>query len=142
MQDTIAKIPSSMPTFLKKTSLILISAILSLVAQGLIFAPNWFAFLLTLLPNWGNLTYGGVLLIVSFLLLGYALRKFQYGQQIHWILFAIQAATVGGLFLLHGSLAPSNREAVFLVTSLITLLATYGILFSGSKSQKSEAMAP
>src|SRR4030095_4893319 len=101
------------PLFLKMTLLILATA-LSLIAQGIAFAPSKFEFILQNLPAWGNLTSGAILFIASALIFVFALRFMQRGSRTNWILLTTQILTVTSFFFLQTGSASHLPEAGFL----------------------------
>jgi len=116
-------------TFFKTTPL-LSAALLSLLGQGIAFAPVKFGLLLRLLPNWGNLTIGLILISISAIAFVFCLRSESWNGRSNWILLAIQIATVVGIFFLQNSFASHARESGFLFSSALTLLTLFGILAS------------
>lgn len=106
--------------------IISLAAILSLLAQGFIFAPAQLAPFILHLPAWGNLTYGVILFAGALIMFSAYLTKF--GSNTNWTLLAIQALTVIGVNLLLNNSASSAREAGFLFTGAITALTTFGML--------------
>ncbi len=112
-----------------KTLPLIIAAILSVAAQGIVFAPARLAFVLQRLQGWGNLTIGAILFTVSIILFAIVIRSIHFGSRVNWTLFAIQALTVMGIFLLmRDGFAARAGEAGFLFTGIITTLTVFGIL--------------
>src|SRR5215510_10118594 len=119
---TIMRLPSL------KTTLFIIIGILSLLAQGLAFAPARFNFILHLLPAWGNLTFGIGLFLITLVALAVMIRTWGFGSYANWTLLVIQAAAVFGMYFLQDSFASRVGDACFLFTGLITTLTVIGIL--------------
>lgn len=133
-----------------KTILIVLGSVLSWFAQGFLFAPDRVAFLLQKLPNWGNLTYGGILFTIAVLGMAWAIHTTKHGRNLNWTLLAIQIVTVIGLLFMQDGSASRAGEAVFLFTGAIILLTAFGILSnnppeieesSASETNPSEALA-
>ena len=103
------------------------ATILSLFAQGFVFAPLKFTFILHYLPAWGNLTFGALLFVASLILFVFIIRLLKYDLITKWTLLAIQALTIIGIHFLLNSSASHAREAGFLFTGAITALTTFGI---------------
>ena len=105
-----------------------IAIILSLLAQGIVFAPAKAAFLLQRLPDWGNLTFGAILFPLSLFIFILTIRALKLGTRTNWTLFAIHVVTVIGIHFLLDISASRAREAGFLFTAAITTLTAFGIL--------------
>jgi len=105
-----------------------LAAILSLFAQGIVFAPAKNAFLLQHLPDWGNLTFGAILFPLSLFIFILTIRVLKLGTHTNWTLFAIHVVTVIGIHFLLDISASRAREAGFLFTAAITTLTAFGIL--------------
>ena len=45
--------------------LLILIGVVSLVAQGVLFIPSFFEFILQYLPPWGNLTFGALIFIAA-----------------------------------------------------------------------------
>lgn len=117
-----------MRSTLFKKILFSLATTLSLFAQGIVFAPAKFGFILHRLPDWGNLIFGAILFPVSLFLWILTTRALKLGTRTNWTLLIIHALTViGTYFLLDVSASPA-REAGFLFTGAITLLTAFGIL--------------
>src|SRR5436190_23977950 len=117
---------SMRPTFLHKIFLGF-ATILSLLAQGFVFAPLKFTFILHHLPAWGNLTFGALLFVASLILFVFIIRLLKSVSITNWTLLAIQALTIIGIHFLLNSSASHAREAGFLFTGAITTLTAFGI---------------
>ena len=108
--------------------------ILSILAQGILFLPAYFRFFLQYLPSWGNITFGAVLFI--FVIFAYiavshqALPKLSPGRQNSGVFLAIQAFAAAGVFFLLENNFPRSREVGFALSSIVTILTTYGIYLS------------
>lgn len=113
-------------SFLNK-SILMIAGILSLVAQGVLFAPQKTNFILRYFPAWGNTVIGSCLLILSVLVFILAIRSFASGWHAPGVLLAIQVISVIGIFYLLDGSASHAREAGFVFTGAITALTVYGL---------------
>src|SRR5687767_7028450 len=107
------------------------AGILSILAQGILLIPSRLEFILQYLPAWGSVAIGTALFTISILSFFTAIRSLATKDASGWraneTLLAIQTLTVIGLiFILQHTVAP-RREAGFLLSSVITVLATYGI---------------
>jgi len=105
-----------------------LAVILSLLAQGIVFAPAKAAFLLQRLPDWGNLTFGAILFALSLFIFILTIRALKLGTRTNWTLFAIHIVAVIGIHFLLDISASRAREAGFLFTAAITTLTAFGIL--------------
>jgi len=116
-----------------KISLIIVGTI-SLLAQGILFTPAIFEFFLRDLPAWGTITIGAILFIIaifSFIAISnHVSPRASFRRRVNGTLLAIQAFTTAGIFLFLGSFASRGRETGFLLSGIITILTTYGILLS------------
>ena len=114
--------------------------ILSILAQGILFLPAYFGFILQYLPFWGNITLGAILFIIvifAYIAVSHqALPKFSPGRQTSGVLLAIQAFATAGVFFLLENDASRNREVGFALSSVVTLLTTYGIYLSIQQFKK------
>ncbi len=115
-------------------TLLFITALLSIAAQGILFIPDFSQSILRYLPPWGNITFGSVIFIIAIFsyiaVFHQALPRMSAGRYNSATLLAIQAfATAGVLYLLEYD-ASRAREAGFLLTGTITILTTYGIFLS------------
>jgi len=111
-----------------KMTLLIPATALSLIAQGIAFAPSKFEFILQNLPAWGNLTSGAILFIASALIFVFALRFMQLGSRTSWILLTTQILTVASFFFLQTGSPSHLPEASFLFTAAITALTVFGVL--------------
>lgn len=119
-----------MRTLPLKSTLLIVTTIPALLAQGFAFAPARFEFILQILPAWGNLTFSALLFIITTVCFAFILRSIPLGSRTNWTLLAIQCVTVLGIFLLQDGFASQAREAAFLFTGAITTLTVFGILTS------------
>jgi putative nucleotidyltransferase with HDIG domain len=108
---------------------LVVSGILSIVAQGLLILP---ATLNSYLPDWGSVTLGVALFAVATIWIVSIIRTLNAGWRgnAHFILN--QAIIVIGIFLLSDSSGSITRLGGFLLTSLITALTIYGIIANTS----------
>jgi len=120
--------------------LISFAAILSLLAQGLFFAPAKFTFMLQHFPALGNLTYGAIFFSAALILFAAYLTK--VGSNTNRILLGVQALTVIELNFLLNNSASSTREAAFLFTGAVTALTIFGIITNRLPERKDERVAP
>jgi putative nucleotidyltransferase with HDIG domain len=125
MQDDKRNIMRTMP---HKTTLIVISTLLAVFAQGIAVAPANFEFVLQRLPPWGNLTFGAILFSLAILSIALIMRSSHLGSRANWTLLAIQVFSVAGIFFLQDDLASRAPGALFLFTGAITALTVLGIL--------------
>jgi len=123
-----------MRTSLLTGILLFVVGIVSIIAQGILFIPAFFEFILQYLPSWGNITFGAMIFVV--VIFSYIAVTHQFsprmspGRFTSGTLLAIQAFTTAGILFLLESDASRAREAGFLLTAMITVLTTYGIFFS------------
>ena len=103
----------------------------SLLAQGILLLPKTLAFILEPFTGWGSVAIGATLFIFSMFLFILIISRQFNRHQLEWrangMLVLTQAVTVIGIYLLLDGLAPRERGAGFLLTSLVTALTTYGI---------------
>jgi len=135
---------NSMPSSLSNKTHLIIAGITSLLAQGILLIPSKLEFILQYLPSWGSVAIGAALFAISMLSFFNVIRSITTKDMLGWranaTLLAIQAlAAIGLILLLEGS-ASFIREAGFLLSGVITVLATYGIFHNASsvKSQPSQ----
>jgi len=130
---------------LPKTLLVFIG-IVSLMAQGILFAPVLFEFILKDLPPWGNITFGSILFIgAMFLNIALTHRmspKNSLGRHASGNLLAIQAFSTAGIFFLLEYSASRAREIGFLLSGIVTVLTTYGVLNSFQETSVSSNTGP
>lgn len=116
-----------------KLSLILVGGV-SLIAQGIVFIPTLFSFILHTLPPLGNIALG-IILFIAAIFLYIALtnrvsKKSFLGRRSNGTLLAIQAFTFAGVFFLLENSGSRAREVGFLLSGIITALTTYGLYLS------------
>jgi putative nucleotidyltransferase with HDIG domain len=116
------------------TILLFIVAILSIFAQGILFLPAFFEFILKYLQPWGNITLGTMLFIVvifSYIAISHqALPRMSIGRYSSGTLLATQAFTTAGILFLLENNASHARVAGFVLSGIVTILTTYGIFLS------------
>src|SRR5829696_3991099 len=117
---------------MSRKSFLSAAGIVALAAQGLLFAPARFEFILQSIPDTAQTFLILTLAAISFVLYFIAFKKYSIGSQVDWIFLAIQIGTVIGVFLLLDNSADRGREPGFLLTGAITLLTTYA-LYTSSK---------
>lgn len=115
-----------------KIAIFSVIGIVSLLGQGLAFAPMKFAPLLKVLPAWGNLTLGMGLCLLSLLTLALIFRLWQLENFTNWMLLAIQAVSVFGVFFLMDGFASHLPESSFLFTGILTMLTVVGIFINNN----------
>ncbi|HSL42044.1 MAG TPA: HD domain-containing phosphohydrolase [Anaerolineales bacterium] len=112
-----------------KKVILIAAGTLSLAAQGLLLIPQT-------LRNSQNTTdaaiTGFVLFALAIFLFGYPIASQFARQAREWrpngMLLSTQIFTAAGMYFLLDGIAPGQRGAGFLLSSLITVLTTYGIL--------------
>jgi hypothetical protein len=117
---------------MSRKSFLSAAGILSLAAQGVLFAPAGFEFILQSIPGPTQTLLTLTLGAISFILYFITFKKYLSGSQVSWIFLAIQICTVIGVFFLLNDSASRDREAGFRLTGIITLLTTYA-LYTSSK---------
>lgn len=126
---------------------LIIVGVISLLAQGILFIPTLFEFILQYLPKWGNITFGAIFFIAaifSYIAITSQITKNTTSRRyyITGTLLAIQAFTTAGIFFLLGSSGSYAREAGFLLSGIITILTTYGIHLSAGQLKNSSPTMP
>jgi putative nucleotidyltransferase with HDIG domain len=107
---------------------------LSLIAQSLLLTPTSWGFFLPFLNHTSvSFAAGAILLLFSLAVLaGVTNTEFSY-KHLEWrrrlLLLVTQALTVIGIYLLVDNLALREQQTGFLLSSLVTILTTYGMLF-------------
>jgi putative nucleotidyltransferase with HDIG domain len=125
------------------TKLILIATGgLSLLAQSLLLTPTVWGFFLPFLNHAPtSFAPGAILFVFSMLVFAGIISTESDKNRLEWrtklMLMATQALTVIGIYLLVDSLALREQQTGFLLSSLVTILTTYGILFPAILSEKS-----
>jgi len=117
---------------MSRKSFLSAAGIVALAAQGMLFAPARFEFILQSIPDAAQTFLIITLAAISFILYFIAFKKYSIGSQVDWIFLAIQIGTAIGVFLLLNNSASRDRESGFLLTGAITLLTTYA-LYTSSK---------
>lgn len=102
---------------------IIAAGILSLAAQGLLFAPSGLEFLLKPIPDAVRILLGIILAAGSFVFYFITLKQYPMGSKTDWLFPVIQVCSVGGILFLLAAAAYA-REIGFLLTGFITLLTT------------------
>lgn len=130
---------NNMPLSLSRKIYLSTAGILSVLAQGILLIPSRLDIILQYLPPWGSIAIGAALFAVSMLSFFNVIRSITtrdtFGWRANEILLAIQTLTVIGLiFILQHAVSP-RREAGFLLSSVITALATYGIFHNASSAE-------
>jgi putative nucleotidyltransferase with HDIG domain len=128
-----------MPLSLSKKIHIITAGIISLLAQGILLIPSRLEFILHYLPSWGGVAIGAALFAISILSFFTAIRSISAKDPSRWraneTFLAIQIlAAIGLIFILQHAVSP-RREAGFLLSSVITILATYGIFRNASSAE-------
>ncbi len=110
--------------------MLIVAGTLSLLAQGILIVPTALDFFLRNM-RWGSGTTGAVLFAFSIVLFVITISptsaKNQQKQRMNWILLATQILAALGIYLLLDGFAPGERGAGFLLSSLVTIVTTYGI---------------
>ena len=114
--------------------LLFIAACLSILAQGILFLPSFFGFILDYMPAWGNLTFGVtifVAIIFAYIAISHKiLPRMSIGRHSSATMLATQAFTTAGVLFLLENDASRAREVGFALSSVVTILTTYGIFLS------------
>ncbi len=97
--------------------------IVSLAAQGILFAPARFIFLPDTVRSVLTLALFALVISLYFIIL----KRYRSESQTDWIFPTFHACTVIGLFLLLVDSAPRIREGGFLITSLLSTLTIYAL---------------
>ncbi|HET9588885.1 MAG TPA: HD domain-containing phosphohydrolase [Anaerolineales bacterium] len=118
---------------------LIIAGILSLLAQGILLTPTRLEVVLQYIPRWGSIAFGAALFVISLLSFLNVMRSITIKGTLGWraneSLLAIQILTVIGLILILERAASPRREAGFLLSSVITVLTTYGIFQNASSAE-------
>jgi len=120
-----------MPLSLSKKIHLSTAGIIFILAQGILLIPSRLHFILQFFPSWGSVAIGAALFAISILSFFTAIRSIAAKDTSGWraneTLLAIQTLTAIGLILLLEASTSPSREAGFLLSGVITVLATYGI---------------
>ena len=124
-----------------KKPILIMGAVVSVVAQGILFAPARFDFL-----AWQTRTLMISTLLVAAIFMYVAnVKKYWPQSPTPWFFIIVQACVVLGLFLLRDAASFSVPDSAFLISSTITLLTTLGLYWSpiptGGTSPKQETIA-
>ena len=134
-----------MRTSLTAFFLVLIGLV-SLIAQGVLFVPSFFEFILQYLPPWGNITFGALIFIASvfaYVAVTHQVSpKMSTGRQTSGTLLAIQACATAGIFLLLENGASHAPLTGFVISGIITLLTTHGILLASRQGSRTSNTLP
>jgi putative nucleotidyltransferase with HDIG domain len=113
--------------------MILATGILSLIAQSILLIPTTLGFFFPFFNHAArSFAVGAVLFVLSIVLFAATIST-QFGRnRLEWhrniILLLTQGFTVIGMYLLVDGLATREQETGFLLSSLVTIMTTYGIL--------------
>ena len=107
---------------------LLTAAIISLAAQGILFAPASFPFI----SSTTQAIVVPALFVGAIILYFFVLKQYPSGSRTDWIFPALQAVTVIGLFLLLNNSGSRVREGGFLLIAVVTLLTTYALYTSSN----------
>ena len=113
---------------------LILALLLSLLAQGFLFAPESLGFFLQFMAPWGRVTIGAALLLFSLYFYISSIRAIAMNYIVGWhsngLLLFIQLFSVIGIVFIFRNDGSRAGAAGFLFTSLITALTTYGICLS------------
>lgn len=120
---------------------------LSLIAQSLLLTPTlWGFFLPFFVPTPTSFTLGAILLIFSMIsftgLFSVDFDKNRLEWRLNLILMATQALTVIGIYLLVDGLALREQQTGFLLSSLVTILTTFGMSFHKVPVDEGPSLSP
>jgi putative nucleotidyltransferase with HDIG domain len=114
-----------------KKTLLIAAGVLSLLAQGIMLIPTSLGFLLPSFIPWGSVAIGAAFFVFSMILFIVIISRQFAKKRLEWrangVLLLTQALTAIGIYLLLDGFAPRERGAGFLLSSLVTVLTTYGI---------------
>src|SRR5215213_5880618 len=132
-----------MSQFSYKKNLLIVAGVLSLTAQVILCLPAMSGLSSQSLPNaWGSLAIGMALFLGSLLLVLVALRaqfvKNRSAWYLNGVLLLTQIFTVMGTFLLLNGSAPYERWIGLFLSSLVTVLTTYGIFSHATVTVESQ----
>jgi putative nucleotidyltransferase with HDIG domain len=133
-----------MSQFSSKKFVLIATGILSLIAQSILIIPTTLGFFLpSLNRTWGSFAIGAILFVFSMVLFaGIILARFARNRlegRANLRLLLTQAFTVIGIYLLVDGLALREQETGFLLSSLVTILTTYGIVSQTSIVNETQA---
>jgi len=104
---------------------------MSLLAQSILLTPKSLGFVLQSFFSRGKVAIGVALFVSAMMLfiviISRQFAKKRLGWRANGILLLTQVLTVIGIYLLLDGFPPRDREAGFLLSSLVTILTTYGI---------------
>jgi putative nucleotidyltransferase with HDIG domain len=136
-----------MARFSTQKIILIATGIVSLIAQSLLLTPTLLGFFLpSLNQTSGRFAPGVVLFTFCLLLFGglispqFAKNRFEWRTNL--MLLITQAFTVIGIYLLVGGLSVREQGTGFLLSGLVTILTTYGILSHTGSNKEMEASAP
>ena len=132
-----------MSQFSLKKNLLIVAGGLSLTAQAILFIPINSGPFLQFSPNtWGSFAIGMALFLCSLLLVLVVLRtqfvKNRSAWYLNGVLLLTQIFTVMGTFLLLNGSAPYERWIGLFLSSLVTVLTTYGIFSHATVTVESQ----
>src|SRR5689334_21664190 len=115
---------------LKKT-LLITAGVLSLMAQSILLLPESLGSPLFSFIPWGSAAIGAIFFVFSMVLFLIIISGQLAKKRLEWranaILLLSQVLTVVGIYLLLHGFARGERDTGLLLSSLVTLLSTYGI---------------
>jgi putative nucleotidyltransferase with HDIG domain len=115
-----------------KKIILLATGIVSLLAQSILLTPTLWGFFLPYFNHTArSFVFGAALFGLSMLLYAGIIRVPSGGHRPHWrtnlLLFLTQTFTAIGIYLLVDGFALRERETGLLLSSLVTILTTYGM---------------
>jgi putative nucleotidyltransferase with HDIG domain len=118
---------------LSRKIILVATGILSLIAQGFLLIPTTLGFFFPFLNHTSrSFAVGAALFAFSIVLFAGMISTQFTRNRLEWrrnvILLLTQGFTVIGMYLLVGGLALREQETGFLLSSLVTIVTTYGIL--------------
>jgi putative nucleotidyltransferase with HDIG domain len=122
-----------MSQLLSRKIILVATGMLSLIAQSILLIPTTLGFFFPFLNHPSrDFAVGTVLFAFSILLFTRVISTQFANKRLAWRtnmkLLLTQALTVIGIYILVDGLAPREQETGFLLSTLITILTTYGIL--------------
>ena len=104
---------------------------MSLLAQSILLTPKSLGFVLHSFFPQGNVAIGVAFFVFSMIFFIVIISRQFANKRLRWrangVLLLTQALTAIGIYLLLDGFPPRDREAGFLLSSLVTILTTYGI---------------